>query len=305
MLTKISEKGVVAMFQRAMNSQKSPILDAISREYQSDQKLEEYVLLDNVPSLRAWTGSRQEKEVGENIVTVANRKFESSVKISLDVLNRGNSDRVIEKVSQLATAAQNHWNKLVIEKLISATAENAYNGNVFFSSQNNNNITVDISTLPIPSAEQGSITAPSTATMQLAIKAGIESIQNQVDGDGEPIAEGATQFASIVPVGLSGANLDASTSKFLSNGASNSLAAGYSLGHYATPRLNANASSFYVVHTASQVPTIIRQSERMNVSMLGAGSDYATLNDAWLFTIMASRNVGLYDYQNICRVTLI
>jgi len=311
----LTERNVVALFTRALtNYTGQEYLSKLTREFTSTQALETYAFASQVPSMREWTGGRQQKKLSEHFVTATNQPFEATLEISRAELRRDNTGMIVMRLNELAARTNSHWHKLIIDELLASTSNIGYDGVSFFSSNHstrdsgiqNNMVTTDISGLPIPADQQGSVTAPSSRTMKALIFQAIQRILSFNDSTGEPFNEDADRFCVMCGTSLLDSVAGAITSDFFSGNEDNNLKrAGFNIEFYATPRLNIATDYFYVFRE-SQTPTFIRQSEKgVQVEILGEGSDYAFSNDGWLFGVSADRAVTNYDWANIVRVQMI
>ncbi len=311
----LTERNVVALFSRALtNYNGQEYLSKLTREFTSTQAQETYAFASQVPSLQRWKGGREEKKISEFSVTATNEPFEATIPITRAELRRDNTGMIVMRLNELAARTNSHWHKLVMEELIASTSKLGYDGQNFFSATHqsrdsgvqSNLMAIDISTLPIPAAEQGSTTNPSSRTMKAVIFQGITRILSFVDSTGEPMNEDADRFCVLCSTSMLESVSSALTSDFFAGNEDNNLKrAGFNLEFYSTPRLDSVTDAIYIFRE-SQTPSFIRQSEKgVQVEILGEGSDYTFKNDGWLFGVSADRAVTNYDWANIVRVQLI
>jgi len=311
----LTERNVVALFTRALTAYTGQeYLSKLTREFQSTQALETYAFASQVPSMREWSGGRQQKKLSEHFVTATNKPFEATLEISRAELRRDNTGMIIMRLNELAARTNSHWHKLIMDELIASTSTLGYDGANFFSATHetrdsgvqSNLMTVDISTLPIPTDQQGSTTAPSSRTIKAVIFQAIQRILSFKDSTGEPFNEDADRFCVLCGTSMLESVSSAITSDFFSGNEDNNLKrAGFNLEFYSTPRLDSVTDAIFIFRE-SQTPTFIRQSEKgVQVEILGEGSDYTFSNDGWLFGVSADRAVTNYDWANIVRAQLI
>jgi len=167
-LERIGERQLFGMFFRRLEvSTGAGWLAKVSLPFDSDQAKEEYVMLTDSPSLREWVGGRNLKDFVEQFVVAENVHYEASVKVRVKDLRRDKTGQLQMRLNELVMREINHWNELASTEIIAGATTVSYDGSNYFdtthltldSGTQSNMIDVDISTLPIPPAEQGSITA--------------------------------------------------------------------------------------------------------------------------------------------------
>ena len=138
--------------------------------------LEEYAWLGQVPAMRQWIGGRDAKGLPEYNFTIRNVHYEATLDFLVRDLRRDKTGQCLTRIRELATRANAHWASLLSTLILNGASTDCYDGEYFFdtdhsegsSGNQSNDISVDISELPVPSDSQGSTTAPSVPEMQLA-----------------------------------------------------------------------------------------------------------------------------------------
>jgi phage major head subunit gpT-like protein len=281
----------------------------ISMMFQSDQESEDYKWLGQSPMMREWIGGRQSKGFRENGITIANKKYESTLEVPVDWLRRDKTGQIRVRIAEQTERANAHWAKLLNQLVLDGESTVCYDGQFFFdtdhsegdSGTQDNDIAVDITTT----------TAPTTGEMETAILKAIQQIIGFKDDQGEPMNENAQRFLVMVPVPFMSAAaaalgstiiVDASTSRSNTILTLSSMA-GFQVGLAVTPRLTWT-TKFAVFRADGQLAAFIRQEEEdITVAALAEGSEEEFKNDRHLYGIKAIRNVGYGYWQKSCLVT--
>lgn len=308
---KLSSRAIIGEFYRALSVDSgAQWVNAIAREFDSDQESEEYGWLGQVPAMQEWVSGRKAKGLSDNSYVIRNKKFEATVEILVDWLRRDKTGQAMMRIQQLAARSQTHWAKLLSDLILNGSSTLCYDGQYFFdtdhsegdSGSQSNKISVDISALP--TEVHGSVTVPSPEEFQLAVLKGITTIQSFVDNEGEPMNEDANNFVVMVPSSLAfvaqnAANLVRGT------GLAEQISVGTTVTPYANPRLNAWTDQFAIFRTGGSTTPLIRQSETgVALKVKGEGSEFEFDNDAHQYGIDTNRNVGYGFWQDACHITL-
>jgi phage major head subunit gpT-like protein len=281
----------------------------VSMKFTSDQESEDYKWLGMAPAMREWIGGRQAKGLRDSGITIANKKYESTMEIPVDWLRRDKTGQILVRIAEQTERANSHWAKLLNQLIIDGEATVCYDGQFFFdtdhsegdSGAQDNDIAVDITTT----------TAPTTGEMETAILKAIQQIIGFKDDQGEPMNESAQKFLIMVPVPFMSAAaaalgssiiIDASTSRSNTILTLSSLA-GFQVALAVAPRLTWT-TKFAVFRADGQLSAFIRQEEEdVTVDAIAEGSEEEFKNDRHLYGIKAIRNVGYGYWQKACLVT--
>lgn len=289
-------------------------IDGISNQFSSDQASETYNFLGQSPAMQLWVGGRKAKGFTGNGLTIVNNHYEGTIEVAKRDVRRDKTAQLMARIQEFADRAQTHWASLLSTALLNAPSTPCYDGQYFFDTDHSegdsgvqdNDITVDISTLP--AAVHGVVTAPSVEEMQQAILKGIAQILSFKDDRGEPMNENARSFVVVVPVGLylvAVAAVSTLTTMALQQNLNPNLIAGITVNVQMNARLTWT-DSFAIFRTDSPIKALIRQTEQeVELKAKAEGSEFEFDNDAWQFGIDAWRGVGYGYWQRACYVTMI
>lgn len=276
-----------------------------ARLFESNQESETYKWLGMAPQMREWVGGRQPRGFRENGITIANKRYEATLEVSLDEIRRDKTGQVMARVQELAERTNAHWASLLSALLIAGESTACYDGQFFFdtdhsegdSGSQSNDITNDITTT----------TAPTAAEMQTSILLATQAILGFKDDTGEPMNENAREFSVMIPVPYLNACATALGATIIAQ-TSNSIMALGSLGGF-TYRMAVNprltwTTKFALFRTDGPVSALIRQEEEgVTIDALAEGSEEEFKNDRHLYGVKARRNVGYGYWQKACLVT--
>jgi len=313
----LTERQIIGTFYKALEQDVgSAWVSKVSNLFNSDQASEQYAWLGMSPALREWVGGRNAKGFRENNLTITNKHYEATLEVLVRDLRRDKSGQVLIRIAEMARRANAHWASLLTTLILNAASTTCYDGQYFFdtdhsegdSGTQDNDITVDISAMPVATA--GSVTVPAVAEMQWAIVHGINAICGFKDDKGEPMNENASEFLVMVPLTLGMAAQQAVATPFA--GAPTELALksvppGFSISVVPNARIGTDwTDEFVVFRTDSAIKAFIRQEETaVQMKVKGYGSEYEFDNDAHQYGIDTWRNVGYGYWQNACFVTMV
>jgi phage major head subunit gpT-like protein len=312
----ITSRAIIGMFYKRLEQDLGQSwAGRISMPMNSDQEAETYAWLGQAPQMREWVGGRHAKGLRENGLTITNKKFEATLEIPKEWLERDKTGQIRVRINEMATRANSHWAKLLSQLIVNAESAVCYDGQYFFdtdhsegdSGAQSNDISVDISALPV--AAHGSTTAPSPGELQQCILQGAQKILGFLDDQGEPMNENARQFLVMVPLSLWIPALTAVGVPMLDNGNANVLMSasmdGFSFTIASNARLSAWTDKLAVFRTDSDVSAFIRQEEKpISMKAKAEGSEHEFDTDTHQYGIDARRNVGYGYWQNACLVTM-
>ena len=294
-------------------------LSDLAMDADSNQDVETYAGLANIPMLREWVGSRQRTQLREKTLTITNKDWEASIDIATKDLRRDKTGQIRNRIAQLAMRASQHQKKLISQQIVAgdaATYGNAYTGSTYFNSShvygpsatNDNTISVDISALPVgdTTGAHGSITAPSVGEIALSIQQGVQQMYGFVDSENEPINEDLMSFIVMVPTTLYAAAKTAVTKDFMAQGMSNPIT-GTDITYrvIANARLNTWTDKFVVFGSDPIVKPFILQVEvAPSISALAEGSDYEFTNKAHQYAVDWCGNVRYMAPDKAVLVTM-
>jgi hypothetical protein len=316
----ITTRAIIGMFFMELEAaQNASWTNELANAFGSNQSSETYAGLGNVPMLREWIGGKQSNILGEKSITITNKDWESTLRISNKDRRRDKTGQLQVRIGQLAQRAIQHKEKLLSQLVASGAASTyglTWTGKVFFADDhamgngnvNDNNVSVDISALPTgdTTGTHGSVTAPSIGEMALSIQAGIQAMYGFVDDQGEPINQSAKQFAVMVPTTLLSAAIGAVTTQMLAGSMVNPLvASGWQVSVIPNARINTFTDKFVVFRKDGLLKPFIVQTEvEPSVKMLAEGSDYEFDNAAIKASVDWSGNVGYGSPDQAVLVTM-
>lgn len=302
----LSSRAIIGEFYKTLEQDLgNSWVNGVSRLFNSDQESETYKWLGMAPAMREWIGGRQPKGFRANGVTISNLKFEATLEVLLEEMERDKTGQVMTRVRELAERANSHWASLLSTLIINGESTACYDGQYFFdtdhsegdSGSQSNDITNDITTTTAPTADE----------MQSSILLATQAILGFKDDQGEPMNDGARQFLVMIPVPYLKAAAGALGATVV-NQSSNLVQAVGSVGGFSyqlavNPRLTWT-TKLAVFRTDGAVAPFIRQEEQpIKMTMLGDGSDEEFKNERHLYGVKARRNVGYGYWQKGCLVT--
>lgn len=239
----------------------------IANMYTSDQAIETFRWLGPVPAMREWIVQRQKKQLAVYALTLTNGKYEVTLEVDIDDVNRDKTGQVMARIGEMGLAAA-----ALPQRLLSTTIQtpgNSYDGIAFFGDHSagsgtriNNALTDTTVADPL---------APTTAEMARNIMTAIATLHGATSPDGEPINDGAMEFAVMVPALYQGPLAGALSDTFTGSSASNTLkslvggGAGrqISIAPIVNPRLTVPTSTgvFYVFRTDTPTKAFLWQDE--------------------------------------------
>jgi len=318
--TTLGSRAVKGLFFEELEAVKS-WSGSIAAEFGSDQDVETYAGLTNVPMPREWIGGRQAKQLAQRSMTITNKDWEATLAIATKDLRRDKTDQIRARIASLAQGAARHKEKLLSDYIAAGAASTygyAYTGatTTFFSSThsygsstNDNTIDVDISALPVgdTTGAHGSVTAPSVGEMALSIQAGVQQIYGFVDSEGQPINQSLTSFVIMVPTTLWAVAQTAVSGVSMAQGMTNPLVAN-GLKYTVVPnaRLNASWTDKFAVFVDGGLirPFIVQTEVPLTLDVLAEGSDYEFDNKAHKYSASWTGNVGYWAPDKACLVTM-
>ena len=291
--------------------------DPLMMKTMSDQASEEYKWLGMAPMMREWIGGRQAKGLRENGFTVENKKFEATLEVSVDDIRRDKTDQIMLRVRDLARRTADHPAKLMSDLLLTAETALCYDGQAFFDTDhsegdsgtisNDLSFDIDVDGASVPSAEQGTTTAPGVGVMELAILNAIQAMFGFKDDQGEPLNQGATDFMVMVPVPFWTRALAALRAPVTGQGRTNTLVAadGFNINLQVNPRLTWT-TKFAVFRTDAETKPFFWQEELpVEIAAVAEGSELEFDEDIHRYGVKAINNVGFGFWQHACLTTLV
>lgn len=310
---KITSKEVLGLIYQALEQNDHlSWISQISMATTSTSAREKYAWLGQVPTLREWKGGRVIKRLSEYDYSITNKKYEATLGIQKDDLDREKVGQIQRRVSEFAMRERAHWASLT-STLLTANGT-CYDGQAFFSASHSegdsgtqNNLLTKSTHAALNFDTSGK---PTAIEMSAALLSVIGHFYTLKDDVGEPINEFAGSFVVVVPTPDYFSAAQTAISKLTvttSGGASVDnplMGAGFNLKAYLNPRLAASSSViFYVFRIDAPVLPIIRQQEGPTISqVLDENSDHFFKNDEILYGIKTKRaaGYGMWQYALSC-----
>ena len=278
----------------------------ISMLFDSNQESETYKWLGMVPQMREWVGGRQAKGFRENGITIANKKYESTLEVDVDDIRRDKTGQIMVRIGEQARRALSHWAKLLSTLIVNGVGSTnglCYDGQYFFDSDHSEGDSGTqlnlLTATQVPKLNVGTATAPTIAEMIDAILGVIGYMLTYKDDQGEPMNEDARQFLVMIGTPQLWAPLmGALGQQVIASGVTNVLGTldGFKIVGEFNPRLSAMTDDMVIFRTDSDVKALIRQEEEaIKVSAIAEGSELEFEDDVHHYGIKALRNVG-YGY---------
>jgi phage major head subunit gpT-like protein len=313
-LSGLSSRAIIGDYYRLLDAAQPTWANLLSNQFDSDQAGEEYKWLGSAPVMREWIGGRIAKGLRENGYTIRNKPFESTIEISTDDMRRDKTGQIMVRVREHVANANAHWARLLSTLIISAESTACYDGQSFFDTDHSegdsgvqsNDISVDISALPVPETAHGSATAPSPEELMHAILEGAQQVLGFVDDVGEPLNENARDFLIMVPTSFWKSSIAAVGAPTLAQGATNIVTAadGFNFRVQVNPRLDWT-TKLAVFRTDGNTRPFIRQEELpLQLSAQAEGSPIEFEQERHQYGLRTNGNVGYGYWQHACLVTL-
>jgi phage major head subunit gpT-like protein len=303
-----TSRAVIGQFYLALQQDEGASwISRISQLFSSDQESETYAWLGQVPQLREWVGGRQAKGLSEFEYTIRNRKYESTLEILRDWLERDKTGQLMMRIREQAARANAHWAKLLSDLIIAGESTACYDGQYFFDTDHaesgasqSNDIGSDIATA----------TAPTSVEMAEAILLATQQILGIKDDQAELMNENARRFLVMVPLPYMAASAAALGSTVIADTVSrtNTIMTLGTLGGFQyelaiNPRLSWT-TKFALFRADEVAAPLIRQEETpIQMSAQAEGSPVEFERDTHQYGIRAKRAVGYGMWQHACLVT--
>lgn len=303
-------------FNKLEESKQADYSPKIGMHFTSDQASEQYNWLGNIPAVREKVGGYKATAFRENGITIANKKFECTLRVSTDDLRRDKTGQIRVRAAEQGARMGTHWQTLVSTLIANGETQKCYDGKNFFATDHvegenstgqSNLITYDLSDDSVVGSEwRGTYLNPSPQTVQAMIMKGIQAMLGFKDDQNEPMNQGANKFMVMVPTTFWGATASAVSLPTLAQGAANVIPAlqNYSLSiePVINPRLTW-ADSLVVFRTDAETkPFILQEEVSPNYIYLDEFSEHALKNDEVLFIAKAMRNAAYGMWQQAVKV---
>ncbi len=304
----ISDKAVIGyILQDLEGATKNSWANTIANRFQSTTASELYAGLGLAPMMREWIGPKLAKQLKEYLFRIDNKDWEATLEVKRKDLQRDKTGQLMARIGQFASRAVEHEEKLLsalIDGGDGTTNGTAYDGQNYFSDTHSvgasgtidNNISSDVTTT----------TAPTAAEMSIAIMASIQALYGFKDDTGEPSNQNERSFLIMVPTPFWAAAITAVSKDRLGSTSIDNplLGIGLNLQVVQNPRLSWTTKFATFAIGGATKPLIIQEENPPSVEVLAEGSDYTFNNQAHLYSLIKSGNVGFGRWDKAVLTTL-
>jgi len=283
----------------------------------SRQKTEQYKWLGATPMMRKWVGGRHIQGLRPEAYSLDNEKFEATMDVEVDDLNRGLGDQIRLRIQEMAEGANQYIELLASGVIDLGDSALCYDGESFFGAAHPGTDKVAaqknlLTNTEVPALNVGTATAPTPVEMTQAVLGVIGYMYGLKDDQGRPMNGTARNFLLMVPVPLWLASVGPANISLGSNMtglADNPLLAsaakmGINLRIVPNPYLDWTTDFAIFRIDGRAKPLIFQEEYGIKISIKGAGSEYEHDTDRQQFGIKRSCNVGYGYWQFAAKATL-
>lgn len=282
----------------------------------SDRATETYGVLGANSAMREWVGARQAQILRKKEYSITNAKYESTLVIPKEEVERDKSGLLQERMSMFAQdVVAGHWESLGTTLLNAGASGLAYDGVAFYSAshvwgdsgtQSNLLTSSALSALDVTTAA-----APTPAEMARIILGVVAHMQGLKNDKGRLINGSARAFQIHCPtVNFYSAAVQAVASERLSeSGQIDNPLRGLALAGFkfsVVPNYDlTDTDAIQVFRTDGPLGALILQDEQEpELSVLGPGSDFYFENDAYKLGVNARRGAGYGFWEYAVNATI-
>lgn len=315
--SKITSKEIVgSIYQTLEAGGNIGWLEPLALRTSSNSASEHYGWLGQAPKMREWKGSRQAKQLLEHDYTIRNKKFESTLRVELDDLDRDKTGQLDRRIGELAAGSDDNWVELVSDLIQNYASYTCYDGQAFFAAhtaEGESGTTTNLLTATQATGlDVATATAPTAAELTVTLTSVIAYMMTFKDDQGRPINRNMRAFTIVCGnVAIYTPMLQAVLKDMVVSGGAatdNILSkTGYTFNVVMNPWLTASSwtTAFTIYRADAPIsPFILQQESNIQVKSLAEGSDFEFDEDAWLFGTKAKRNAGYGFYQYAAHCTL-
>jgi len=291
-------------FRRLEEATAATWVGQVSNMFPSDQDMESYPFLDDVPPMSKSVGPTKAATLGSNKIEVVNEDHDLAITLPLKWMRRDKTPQTQTRIRELAGRVAQYPTKLVADAILANA--NSYDGQAFFSDHSGEGFPI------IDNAQTSNIgtpAAPTSAEHVASILQVLQTLYGSLDSQGEPNGHMGRQFHMVVPVNHMSATVAALNDLFTTAGTSNTLKSltgsqPIQISYSIEPRLGTTAGTkWWMFRTDADVKAAIVQEEFAEFAQLGPGSEYSTMNQLAWFGAFWSGNAKLARYDVACQMT--
>lgn len=298
----ITDYGINALIGAGLRTKTTPLSDQIdalapnvptSLPEGSKQPLD---FLGALPAMRKWVGTRQAKQVMQNLHTAALEKYELAIDVPGKWIRNDKSDQVKEIAGGLPVSYR-RWKSRLLFALLSDGANTTlgacFDTKALFDDAHtwgaqtiDNKLTHAAATGTAPTADEAAD----------AICEAIQALFGFVDDQGEPVNEDITSITLIVGTTIGSAVVQALTLEKLDTGSGSrdnpvlgwKNAKNLTFNIIVSPRYT-DSDAFVMLNSSPGACAVafVENDEERRSTYKGAGSDYEHDNDAWQFGVQS------------------
>lgn len=274
----------------------------------SDTLTENHRWLGAVPEPRKHFGGLNAQPVTAQSLAVTNEDFELTVPFSLHDMRRDKTGHIARKISELAVAWADHWNKLAVE--VFEDNDTAYDGTALFSSSHsvgssgtidNDLASGDLGQLNISDADN-----PTKAEAAAILSALAAHMWTFNDDAGRPCNQGAKNFLAIIhPNVFPGFQAAVADELYVQGGSNELRGLGLSFDIVVEPRLASDTVGYFARTDGPGSKPLILQSElEPTLQYVGPDSEHAIKNNQVLYVSKACRAVAPGEFRQVLKFTM-
>ncbi len=293
--TGLLTKGLRSEFFNRLESTPSFFGD-LSTRVVSNSDREVYRWLGTVPRVREWGSGRLAQGLRTENYSIDNLKYEATIEVDRDEISDDQTGQIRLRVAELAQRAATHKDYMIAQLLINGEnpGNNSYDGVSFFSALHASGESGNQSNLLTASADEQD--APTVEEFKEALKAGIGTMLNYKDDQGEPILISASSLVCVVPPSMLFTASEAINATVVDN--QTNVMRGIAR-VVAFPWLT-DQSKWYLLKTDGVVrPFIFQDREPIEFTALTGDSDEGFRREKYLFGVRARYRMayGYWQYS--------
>ena len=309
----LSERGIMAMFFQVLETPTDQSwIERVSRYVESDQEIEVYRDLGQVPRMKVFQGSKDVEQLKKYELEIRNEEFDVTIGIPTRDIRRDKTGLIEERVNDLYDASITHWTDLGSGLIVNGHLADCYDGKKYFAANHQSGKSpVQSNLLTYTDYSELSIvlkTNPTALEFANALMKVIQHFFTLKDDQNQPANERAKEFVVQVPINMMAAAQAAVSAAFYAvpgGGQVDNLFknAKFKVEIEPNARLTFD-DSFVVMRSDSRAKALIRQEEiEPEPKILGAGSDHEFKNKEWLFSVESTRGIGYGAWHQAIKAT--
>jgi phage major head subunit gpT-like protein len=294
----VTSRAIIGEIMMRLNAPAASFVNRLAMKIESNQEVENYAWLGQVPKMREWIGGRQPKGLRENTFSITNKDHEATLEVLVKDLRRDKFGQIKVRIAELSRRALSYPASLITTLIINGESTACYDQQYFFdtdhsegdSGSQNNDLTF--------AAATG--TTPTNAEMRDAIMQSVKAIIGFKDDQGEPMNEGASKFEVMVPIDLWPQATAAVTLPVVDANVTNIIPALKDVEISVTPnaRLTDAAKFFTFRNDAETKPFILQEELPLNVAAVAEGSQLEFTDRKHWYGVDWAGNVGYGFWQH-------